>query len=798
MPVLASFLRRFARRPLGAALIFIGMCALAAPIAAGAWSLQLISTPLLMVGLLDLHSAVTSSDLRGHPGSYAPGLLALAVSLVLFVSPSLIVSALALLLLGFLALDGAVRFGQALVGHTSAPKAVAAINGATSLALALLVWVFWRNLGIDVAIGVAVGGYTAAAGWRMLLSPELADRAVPEVEPEDVHPDPKLGLGAHELFRGTRQRLLDGAETVRQAEFTWFTVIAAVFFAIHLGRMQSGDTWLGIISPIVASAGDVVMALAFGALLLVPLRLAWRHLTRRVERTAWRLRMTNEDAALHPTPRWMLRGWTDGRFAFSMWLRKARSSLTAALALALRLGLPVTALFVAINPIWGFSWYFNTESWASGVYQKMTKLRVESWRARMVDAVGYAYGGATDELFRVRPKGIDGQDFSFIVIGDPGEGDASQYALMERYLELGRRDDVKFLVVSSDVVYPAGSMADYERNFYLPFKGFTKPIYAIPGNHDWFDALEGFNANLLEPKAARAALAARVVADLHLTSTNEQRIDRLLDQAARFRQLYAIENTDQRAPFFELQTDRFALIAIDTGIQRMVDDRQLAWIERALERSKGKFTMAIVGHPRFAAGADTSEGDEKFAALYELLAHNGVRVAMAGDTHDFEYYAEEVADGERTRTMHHFVNGGGGAYLSIGSALDWPKDPSVKAWAFYPSPESVRAKLDAETPAWKLPFWLWIRRFGAWPLSIETLSGMFDFNHAPFFQSFVEVRVQASKNRVVFLLHGANGPLRWRDLHTSGPTLAEAGRPDDLVQFTIPGPGLSVPPSQGD
>ena len=45
-------------------------------------------------------------------------------------------------------------------------------------------------------------------------------------------------------------------------------------------------------------------------------------------------------------------------------------------------------------------------------------------------------------------------------------------------------------------------MVDYEE-LYLPFKGFTKPIYAIPGNHDWFDYLEGFNANFLEPKAAR-------------------------------------------------------------------------------------------------------------------------------------------------------------------------------------------------------------------------------------------------------------------------------------------------------
>ena len=42
---------------------------------------------------------------------------------------------------------------------------------------------------------------------------------------------------------------------------------------------------------------------------------------------------------------------------------------------------------------------------------------------------------------------------------------------MDRYLEVGRGGDVKFLVVSSDVIYPAGAMTEYERNFYLPFKG---------------------------------------------------------------------------------------------------------------------------------------------------------------------------------------------------------------------------------------------------------------------------------------------------------------------------------------
>ena len=223
----------------------------------------------------------------------------------------------------------------------------------------------------------------------------------------------------------------------------------------------------------------------------------------------------------------------------------------------------------------------------------------------MIEAVARVYGGDNDELFRIRPDGVEGAgDFSFLVIGDPGEGDASQYSLVSRYLKLGLRDDVKFLVVSSDVIYPAGSMQDYEANFYLPFQGFAKPIYAIPGNHDWFDALEGFNANFLEPKAARAAIEARVEADLGLTSTNARRIDRLMAEAARLRRLYGVNVGTQRAVFFELQTEDFALLAIDTGILRTVDERQWAWIERALGRSRGKFTMAIVGHPRFAGGHD--------------------------------------------------------------------------------------------------------------------------------------------------------------------------------------------------
>src|SRR5262249_5359260 len=182
-----------------------------------------------------------------------------------------------------------------------------------------------------------------------------------------------------------------------------------------------------------------------------------------------------------------------------------------------------------------------------------------------------------------------------------------------------------------------------------------KPIYAIPGNHDWFDALEGFNANFLEPRAARSSLEARVEADLHLTGTNAQRIDTLIGEAERLRKLYNINNNNQRAPRFEIQTPDLAIIAIDSGIVRTVDERQRSWLEGALDRGQGKFIIAIVGHPRFAGGRDTTIGGEKFASLYRLLESRGVTVMMAGDTHDFEYYrTSTINSAGSSRDMHYF------------------------------------------------------------------------------------------------------------------------------------------------
>ena len=129
------------------------------------------------------------------------------------------------------------------------------------------------------------------------------------------------------------------------------------------------------------------------------------------------------------------------------------------------------------------------------------------------------------------------------------------------------------------------------------------------------------------------------------------------------------------APFFQIQTDSFALFAVDTGVVRRIDPEQWAWLEAALDRARGKTKMAILGHPLYAGGYDTADGHDEFARLHALLVSRGVSIVMAGDTHDLEYYAERRR--LRSPPSTHFVNGGGGAYLSFGTALGWPARPAT-------------------------------------------------------------------------------------------------------------------------
>lgn len=776
------------RRAVGLGVIALGTIVLFMPILAGAWVIALLGLALIAAGLFQFVETIWSGDDTDSLLVYAAGVVTTLLGLVLFLSPNLVLSGLLISVALFFLADGAVKIYGAFK-QTGADRWWNIFNGLFDASLAVLIWFFISAALGAAAVGVVIGLWLLVEGWTLVFLPEKAFEPV-DIEPDPrIHPDYKLALEPNETVEEIQKPLLQYFTLTRSQNIVWSLTFLGIFFLIHALRTDPQWSFIGFISPFTAVIGDAVVAILLAVVIVLPVRLVWRKLTRPVERAAWRRFFYLHDRDEFPTlAERLLQFWLAGRMRFALEMRELRYSLNFAFWRLLRLGLPLTAILIAVNSIWGFSWYFNSENWASGVWQELTKNRVDVWRKRMAEDVerdALNKGIAPEKIFAVEPEGVEGEgDFSFIVIGDTGEGDPSQMILRDQLIAAGARPEVKFLVLASDVIYPDGKMKDYERNFYLAFKGFEKPIYAIPGNHDWFDANEGFNANFLMHDAAQIALRARLAEDLQTEAiTTDRRFDEITAEAERLRRYYRIKNGLQRAPFFEMHTNGFSLIAVDTGILRRIDEKQKAWLEQALTRAGANFKMVILGHPFYVAGKYQAGADESFREIHEILNRYGVRVAMAGDTHDFEFYkTEEAGVGE----MLHFVNGGGGAYLSVGTAVDFPDEPDTPHYAFYPRTDQLTEKITNETPLWKMPFYWWMKWLGGYPFDDEMVSGAFDFNSAPFFQSFVEVSVERSQNRVRFLLYGANGRLRWRDIQTGGAVRPADRSEDDFVEFVAP------------
>lgn len=767
------------RNGLGAIALALGVLALLTPFSRIEVQGR-VGLLVMLAAVLELAHGFRRATVAAQRAAWVGGAITLAMGVLLVNSPYFASTAIGLFLAGWFGLDGVRRLAGAFQRKDTRRSA--------------LVWVLagLGNLGVCAALlvlrGQAVVAWTvAAAGAARIFGTALNIFLSPVFTAGDSGDTAVAAL----LFSEDPEMLalarrLAEEETARESiDRGWILGFIATLFAIHVGRMGFDKTFLGIVSPGFATFGDLAIALLLAFVVVIPCSVLWRRLTRGPERWAWRwcLKVPHEK-----------RGWGRGtvgalirhRLRLSIRLAQARYSIRTALSRGLQIGLPLAAIIAATVPVWGISWYFDTENWAAGVWNSWAEERTDTWREAMIGALSAEeIPKGPERAFAVSPPGTTG-DFSFIVIGDTGEGDASQHSLRASYLGQVRRPEVKFVVISSDVVYPTGSMRHYEGHFWLPFMGTSKPVYAIPGNHDWYDALEGFAATFLEPEAARAAMHARVEVDNRLTSTTDGRIEELIHSASRLKKEYGVPTQLQRAPFFQFQTDSFALFAVDTGVARRLDPAQIAWLADALKHARGKAKMAILGHPLYAGGKYTVADNAEFAALHALLREHEVSIVMAGDTHDLEYYAERT-DGSST-TTHHFVNGGGGAYLSFGTALDWPAQPVTADWAFYPNRDQVVAKIEATLPVWKRPAWWWTKRIGAWPFSAEGLSAAFDVNVAPFYQSFIEVRVEPSKKRIRLLPYGVHGQLTWGDLEGSR-AVRPAGVPADaLVEWVVPMP----------
>jgi uncharacterized membrane protein HdeD (DUF308 family) len=754
----------------------LGLLMLTAPLRAAEQPLLRVGTLLALAGGLEILHGVRLAQSAAMRRVVTSGALTILMALAVINAPFLAGTAIVLVLAGSFVLDavGYARTAWSAAERRARRLAILAAIGDVGAAVLLLAA---RRVSVTWLVAAACSLRAFGIAWTMATSLTLTAEDASRTVMDD------LGLAEHPEAAALQAEIESEEAARTSSDRRWVFAFIITLFAIHIARMQADGSLLGLLAPAIAVLGDMMLAMLVVLVVIAPVVVSFRSSTRWLERRAWQWYLPVGRTGTGWRHR-LVGAWLRYRLRIAIGLRETRYSVSAAVRRSLATGLPVAAVIAATVPVWGMSWFFDTENWASGIWNSWAESRTDEWRAAMATAVEQSPGaGATP--FLLPPPATTNGDFSFIVIGDTGEGDASQHALRDQLLTVAAGPDVRFVVISSDVIYPNGAMIDYEAKFWLPFKGVTKPVYAIPGNHDWYDGLDAFLATFLQADAARTTMRARADSELRLTSTTSARIDELIAEAQRLRAEYEVPTGYQRGPFFELHTGQFSLLAIDTGIVKRIDPVQWAWLESALERAKGRFTMAVIGHPFYAGGFDETADNEEFARLKRLLVDRGVAIMMAGDTHDLEHYVEPARGGARP-PQHYFVNGGGGAYMSFGTALAWPAQAPTAEWAYYPDRAEVVDKIQARTPPWKRPAWWWTRQFGAWPFSAEWMSAAFDYNVAPFFQSFIEVRVEPSARRVRLIPYGTRGRLRWREVAHSAGLPPESAGADDLVEWTVP------------
>ena len=376
----------FSQRAYGALLVVFGLIAIVTPFRAGGWAIAILGLLLLLAGVVEVIQGLRTPVPSSTWATYLTGVLMILGGLLLFARPVLVIGGLLALIALLMAADGVTKIVSACKDQRGQARWWTMFNGIVNLLLALLMWRQGAATGA-VVLGVGLGLYLMSTGWTALFAPAKGVEDVHVAQGTNEHPDARLGLPPHAEFGRLRVAAVERERAARPIDAFWIMVLILVFFAIHAGRLQADWTWLGVISPLVAVLGDVLSAVLV-AVLLLPLWLTLRRLTRPIERRAWERRFSDQTTAQalglgEHAVHW----WLDRRLRWGVRLRRMRGSLRTAVAQWLRTGLPIVAVVVAINPIWGFSWYFNTENWASAFWERVTEARTDIWREAMIAAV---------------------------------------------------------------------------------------------------------------------------------------------------------------------------------------------------------------------------------------------------------------------------------------------------------------------------------------------------------------------------------------------------------------------------
>jgi hypothetical protein len=252
------------------------------------------------------------------------------------------------------------------------------------------------------------------------------------------------------------------------------------------------------------------------------------------------------------------------------------------------------------------------------------------------------------------------------------------------------------LVFGGDTAYPVATATEIEARVLSPWNavlaacddGRKRALLGIPGNHDWFDGLDGFarmfraRAFRLEKERRRGAAPGAEQPVLHLVSWIEAFATKKHVVKRRALPLFGYEPV-QRASYFALAlAPRLDLWGVDRQLRQVnFQQRRFFWERRTLEPTRS--LLLCLPDPILAYLRPNRVGTAMLKAL-ELDPMRDPMLCVAGDVHHYErwHFGPSI----------HVIAGGGGAFLH--GAPSARRGLAVPAREF-PGPRASRALLRA-------------------------------------------------------------------------------------------------------
>ncbi|HEX2673897.1 MAG TPA: hypothetical protein VHM25_23635 [Polyangiaceae bacterium] len=243
----------------------------------------------------------------------------------------------------------------------------------------------------------------------------------------------------------------------------------------------------------------------------------------------------------------------------------------------------------------------------------------------------------------------------------------------------------EILLFGGDTAYPVATAQEITNRVIVPFNqiletlppGPPRVLLGIPGNHDWYDGLDGF-ARMFR----RSPDDEEGVARPSVVGISQRMIERYAEWARQFVRGGTIEKPKalaltgyqpvQAASYFALPlTSRLHLTAVDRQLSNL-DSRQVRYFETWRARSPDVSQLVLLPDPLFAFGAPSRTGTAMVEAL-NLDLETKPHFLLSGDVHHYERIQHGVA--------LHITAGGGGAFLHpapmrreqrLKAEVEWP------------------------------------------------------------------------------------------------------------------------------